>query len=148
MASLMQRVDELHIKNRVFFLGELTVEEIRRELTFASVFCLVSLEEGSPMCIEEAMAASVPVVTSNRCGMPYLVRDGGSGFLVDPNDPDDIAWRLGQLLGDDGLRASMGAKSKDIARDRFHPAQVAARTREVYLRAIYDFQRSQSLRVG
>jgi len=86
------------------------------------------------------MAAGVPVVTSNRCGMPYMVRDGESGFLVDPNDPDDIARRLGQLLDNGELRWSMGAKGREIARDRFHPAKVAARTRDVYLRAIHDFQ--------
>lgn len=93
------------------------------------------------MGIEEAMAAEVPVVTSNRCGMPYMVRDGESGFLVDPHDPHDIARRLRQLLGDDALRYAMGAKGREIALDRFHPAKVAARTREVYRRAIEDFQR-------
>jgi glycosyltransferase involved in cell wall biosynthesis len=93
------------------------------------------------MGIEEAMAAGVPVVTSNRCGMPYMVRDGESGFLVDPNNLDDIAQRLRQLLANDELRRSMGAKGREIALDRFHPAKVAARTREVYLRAINDFQR-------
>ena len=90
------------------------------------------------MGIEEAMAAGVPVVASNRCGMPYMVRDGESGYLVDPNDPEDIADRLGRILGDDALRQSMGAKSRQIARDRFHPAAVARRTREVYRRAIHD----------
>jgi glycosyltransferase involved in cell wall biosynthesis len=92
------------------------------------------------MGIEEAMAAGVPVVTSNRCGMPYMVRDGESGFLVNPTNPEDIARRLGQLLKNDELRRSMGAKGREIALDRFHPAKVAARTREVYYRAIHDFQ--------
>ena len=86
------------------------------------------------------MAAGVPVVTSNRCGMTYMVRDGESGFLIDPNNPDDIAWRLGQLLKSNELRRSMGVKGREIALDRFHPAKVAARTRDVYLRAIHDFQ--------
>lgn len=93
------------------------------------------------MGIEEAMAAGVPVVTSNRCGMPYMILDGQSGFLVDPNDPRDIARRLGQLLENDGLRRSMGAKGREIALDRFHPAKVATRTRDVYRRAIEGFQR-------
>jgi len=92
------------------------------------------------MGIEEAMAAGIPVVTSNRCGMPYMVRDGESGFLVDPNNPNDIARRLGQLFKDDELRRTMGAKGREIALDRFHPDKVATRTREVYLRAIHDFQ--------
>ena len=100
---------------------------------------LTSLEENSPMGVEEAMAASVPVVTSNRCGIPYMVCDGESGFLVDPNNPDDVARRLGQLLKNGELRRSMGAKGREIALDRFCPSKVAARTREVYLRIIHDF---------
>jgi len=128
------------LTDHVHLLGNISTEQIWDELSSATVFALVSLDEGSPMGIEEAMAAGVPVVASNRCGMPYMVRDGESGFLVDPNNPDDIARRLGQLLMDDKLCRSLGAKGKEIALDRFHPAKVAARTREVYLRAIQDFQ--------
>ena len=91
------------------------------------------------------MAAGVPLVTSNRCGMPYMVRDGESGFLVDPNDPDDIARRLERLLKNDELRQSMGARGREIALDRFHPAKVPARAREVYLRAVQDFPRKQTV---
>ena len=85
------------------------------------------------------MAAGVPVVTSNRCGMPYMVRDGESGFLVDPKNPEDIARRLKQIFHDDKLRRSMGIKGREIALERFHPAKVAARTREVYIRALNGF---------
>ncbi|MDH5512403.1 MAG: glycosyltransferase family 4 protein, partial [Gammaproteobacteria bacterium] len=99
----------------------------------ASVFALVSLEENSPMGIEEAMAASVPVVTSNRCGMPYMVRHGETGYLVNPDNIVDIARRLDQILSNDELALAMGEKSHAIALDRFHPRRVADRTREVYL---------------
>jgi len=56
-------------------------------------------------------------------------------------DPEEIAERLRQLLADDELRQSLGAKGREIALDRFHPAQVAVRTRDVYVRAIQSFQR-------
>ncbi len=139
--QVRQRIQEGGLEPRVSLLGKIGTEQVLRELAATSVFALVSLEENSPMGIEEAMAAGVPVVTSNRCGMPYMVRDGESGFLVDANDPHDIARRLRQLLESDELRRSMGAKGKEIALDRFHPAKVAARTREVYLQAIEDFHR-------
>lgn len=138
-----ERIAHEGLNAHISLLGMIDVEKMREELAAAAVFALASLQENSPMAIEEAMAAGVPVVTSNRCGMPYLVRDGESGFLVDPTDPRDIARRLGQLLGNDELRQSMGAKGREIALDRFHPARVAARTREVYLRAIQDFRRGR-----
>ena len=92
------------LEDRGKLLGKVPYEDILTELTEASVFILASWEENSPISIEEAMAVGLPVVTSNRGGMPYMVRDGESGFLVDPNDPRDIARRLGQLLADDALR--------------------------------------------
>jgi len=133
-------IREHGLETNVKLLGRVSYEVVQDEMSRSAVFTLVSLEENSPMGIEEAMAAGLPVVTSNRCGMPYMVRDGESGFLVDPNNPDDIARRLGQLLNDDELRRSMGAKGREIALDRFHPTKVAVRTRDVYLRAIHDFQ--------
>jgi len=139
--QVRQRIQQGELERRVSLLGKINTEQVLRELATASVFTLVSLEENSPMGIEEAMAAGVPVVTSNRCGMPYMVRHGESGFLVDPHDPHDIARRLRQVLESDELRRSMGTKGKEIALDRFHPAKVAARTREVYVQAIEDFHR-------
>ncbi len=138
--SVLNYINKERLEDSVELLGRVSYEVIQDEMSRAAVFALVSLEENSPMGIEEAMAAGLPVVTSNRCGMPYMVRDGESGFLVDPNNPDDIARRLGKLLKNDELRQSMGAKGREVALDRFHPAKVAARTREVYLHAIHDFQ--------
>jgi glycosyltransferase involved in cell wall biosynthesis len=108
---------------------------VRQELASASVFGLVSLEENAPLGIEEAMAAGVPVVASNRCGMPYMVSHGETGFLVDPLSVDDITRRLQQLLENAGLRRMMGEAARDIAQERFHPSAVARRTRQVYLEA-------------
>jgi glycosyltransferase involved in cell wall biosynthesis len=111
------------------------MEQVKNELAQASAFAMVSLEENAPLGIEEAMAAGVPVVASNRCGMPYLVGHGETGFLVDPFDPEDIAGRLRQLLSDRDLRESMSARSRQFALKRFHPHRVAIRTREVYREA-------------
>ena len=64
-----------------------------------------------------------------------MVRHGESGYLVDPARPTDAGRRLVQLLGDDVLRARMGRRSRLLADDRFHPENVAVRTREVYYQA-------------
>lgn len=137
-------IDGGSLASRVDLLGPVDTDRIREELGKASVFALVSLEEGAPMGVAEAMAAGVPVVTSNRCGMPYMVRDGESGYLVDPTDPHDTADRLRTLLADDTLREQMGCTGRLIAQDRFHPDRVAVRTRQVYLRALRQKGRAPS----
>jgi glycosyltransferase involved in cell wall biosynthesis len=128
-------VREKGLDDRVKFLGRLSYEAVLRELATASVFALLSFEENSPMSIEEAMAAGVPVVASNRSGMPYLVREGETGHLVDPRDPDDAAAALAHLLKGAECRGRMGEKAREIAVDRFHPSSVARRTLAVYRRA-------------
>lgn len=131
-ASISRYIDEHQLGDRVTMLGRLSTDQIQQELARASIFALVSLEENSPMGIEEAMAVGVPVVTSNRCGMPYMVRDGVSGYLVDPLDPEDIGYYLMKVLNDDALRGRMGECARRIAEERFHPRVVAQRTHDVY----------------
>lgn len=128
-------IARLGIGDRVTLLGSIPAAQVRQELAAASVFALVSFEEGAPMGVAEAMAAGVPIVTSNRCGMPYMVRHGESGFLVDPNDSQDVARHLGELLNDPARVDSMGREARRVALERFHPNVVARRTREVYRRA-------------
>src|SRR5690606_6217379 len=97
----------------------------------ASVFALVSLEEGAPMGVAEAMAAGVPILTSNRCGMPSMVRHGESGLLVDPTSSADVARHLRLLLTDSALRQHMRQGARASAERMFHPISVAARTLRV-----------------
>ena len=136
--AVREYIHKKGLEKKVLLLGRLDSAQVKKELAQASVFALVSLEENSPMGIEEAMAASLPVVTSNRCGMPYMVRDSESGYLVDPFDVGQIADRLHRLLGDPDLVGKMGRKGRKIALDRFHPDVVARRTRAVY----YDIVQS------
>jgi glycosyltransferase involved in cell wall biosynthesis len=138
--QVLRYIEDHQLTDRVTILGPLSSEQIKSELAQAAIFLLVSLEEGAPLCVEEAMAAGVPVVASNRCGMPFMVRDGRTGFLVDPANSHDIATRLGQLLKDDALRETMSRQSREAARDLFHPHRVALKTRAVYDQAIQSFQ--------
>ena len=129
----VQRAIAAHgLGEQVRMLGLIGTEQVRAELAQAAVFALVSLEENSPMGIEEAMAARVPVLTSNRCGMPYMVRHGETGFLVDPLDVADVARRLEALLADAARRAALGEAGRQVALARFHPDAVARRTLDVY----------------
>lgn len=134
------RIDALirdrDLAGRIRLLGCLGAGAVRGELEQAAVFALVSREEGAPMGIAEAMAAGVPVLASNRCGMPYMVRDGETGLLVDEEDVGDISRNLERLLSDPVLRARMGRAARLFAEDRFHPDKVAERTIRVYQQAV------------
>ena len=127
------QIQKMGLSKRVHLLGNLTTSQIYQELAAASIFALVSLEENSPMGIEEAMAVGIPVITSNRCGMPYMVRHGENGYLVNPQKHEEITARMKTLLSDDILFRAMGESGRKIAWKRFHPAIIAKKTLKVYL---------------
>jgi glycosyltransferase involved in cell wall biosynthesis len=141
-AAYGRRVEEFvrrpALIGRVTMLGPISGSQVRQELASAAAFALLSFEEGAPVGIAEAMAVGVPVVTSNRCGMPYMVRHGETGFLVEPTDADDAARKLGLILTNPALATQMSLRAREMALDRFHPERVAQRTVAVYQESLRD----------
>lgn len=125
-------VESSDMENSINFLGKLGVERVEEELGRASCLVLPSLQETAPLAIAEALASGVPVVASGRFGIPHMVDHGETGLLCDPEDPNDIAQQLVRILQSDRLRASMSARGREVARQRFHPAMIAERTHAVY----------------
>ena len=105
-AELRAAVETSGVSDRVRLLGRVAPDEIRRQLGAASVFVLPARQENAPMAISEALAAGVPVIASNRCGMPFMVDEGKTGFLVEPDDVHGLADRIALVLQNGQLRAA------------------------------------------
>lgn len=133
--ALAAHTRALRLEDRVEFLGPLPAERMLEEYRRASVLVLPSAQEVSPMAIAEAMAAGVPVVATRVGGVPHLVKEGHTGFLVDVGDAEALAERVSELLGDERLRRSFASNARTDA-ERFRPAAVAARVRGVYDEAL------------
>jgi glycosyltransferase involved in cell wall biosynthesis len=131
-------VNEHGLQRHVRLLGRIGRDDLRREMSEACALVLPSLQENAPMVIAEALASGLPVVGANACGIPDMVEEGRTGYLVDPLDPGTIAARLTTLLTDDRLRASMSAAGREAARRRWHPETVAAATVRMYQRLIEE----------
>jgi glycosyltransferase involved in cell wall biosynthesis len=127
-----QSIRQSGIVDRVELLGHIDHAQLVQELARASILLLPSRQENSPMAIAEAMAAGMPVIAANRCGMPYMVQDGQTGFLIDPESTEQIADCLAKLVGSQQLCERMGRAGCQVAMDRFHPHAVAQKTRAVY----------------
>lgn len=134
LAEVRALIDELDVAARVKLMGRVGQDVLRRELEQANVFLLPSLQENAPMAIAEAMAAGVPIVTSNVCGMPTMIDEGQTGFLIEPNDVDTIANRLGVILRDAQTRETMGRHAREKSRSTYHPDSVVSATFELYER--------------
>lgn len=132
LARVKAEAEAAGLGGRVCFLGWRDREGIGRELAEAACLVLASFQETAPVVIEEAMAAGIPVVATKVGGVPYMVADGQTGFLVESGDMAGFADRVRQLLGSKPLREEMGHRAAEEARRRFAPDAIAEKTRKVY----------------
>jgi glycosyltransferase involved in cell wall biosynthesis len=106
LAVLKARAEELGIADRVRFCGERT--DVPELLGAADIYCQPNLgAEPFGIVFIEALAAGLPIVTAELGGAAEIV-DSTCGLSVSPNDPDQLAAALRQLIEDAPLRARLG----------------------------------------
>jgi glycosyltransferase involved in cell wall biosynthesis len=98
--ELEAAVAELGLADAVKLPGAISEDAVLRELEVSHVFALASESEPLGVVIMEAMAMSVPVVTTAAGGTAELVRDGENGRRVTPGDPDALAGAIADVLTD------------------------------------------------
>jgi colanic acid/amylovoran biosynthesis glycosyltransferase len=114
----------LGITNIVRFAGWEPRPEVFKALSRADILLAPSVtaesgdQEGTPVVIMEALACGVPVVSTLHAGIPEVVDDGVSGFLVPERQPQALALALEKLVRDPDLREGMGARGRAAMRDR------------------------------
>jgi glycosyltransferase involved in cell wall biosynthesis len=96
------------------------------------VFVLPSLNEGLPMTILEAMAASKPVIATRVGAIPKVIQDGETGLLVDPGDTDGLRNALARLLADSDLCCCIGAAGHDWVSRNYTSEAMALKYRQMY----------------
>jgi colanic acid/amylovoran biosynthesis glycosyltransferase len=126
LQSEMERIlTEAGVRDRAEFLGRLEPEQVAREMERAHLFCLPSRvgpngdSEGIPNVLKEAMAVGMPVVSTYHAGIPELVEDGVSGYLVPERDVEGIADRLDRLLRNPGQWEVMGRAGRTKVETEF-----------------------------
>lgn len=127
--SLQALAKELGIAGRVRFLG--FRRDVPALLAASDVFLFPSFQEGLPVSLMEAMAASLPCVVSRVRGNADLIDDGNGGFLRAPNDVDGFAEDIRTLLTDPALREAMGERNHNEI-ERYSLPRVRARLAELY----------------
>ena len=132
LARVKAEAEAAGLGGRVRFRGWLSLQDARREWAEAACLALASFQETAPVVVTEAMAAGIPVVATKVGGVPYMVADGQTGFLVESGDMAGFAGRVRQLLESKPLREEMGRRAVEEARRRFAPDAVAEKTRKVY----------------
>jgi colanic acid/amylovoran biosynthesis glycosyltransferase len=112
--------DQLGLADHVTFHGIKTREEVRPVLASSHIFLAPSVtakngdEEGVPTAIKEAMAMGMPVISTFHSGIPEVVRDGVSGYVVKEWDVEALADRLQRMLGEPERWPEFGRNGREI----------------------------------
>ena len=129
---LLREIKELEIANAVTYCGWIDDKERDLILQATDIFVLPSYAEGMPMSILEAMAYSVPVVSTTVGGIPELILDGESGFLIRPGDLDGMYRKIKYLIKDENLRRTLGRKGRELIRTGHNIQQIAHKMNTIY----------------
>jgi glycosyltransferase involved in cell wall biosynthesis len=128
--TLEDQIHHRHLERHVFLAG-FRVDALELTKGF-DLFAMSSVHEGMCTALVDAMAASKAAVATTAGGIPEVMVDGETGYLVPPRDHRLMAERLVTLLKNERLRTTMGEAALRRARDRFTVERMVEGTAAVY----------------
>ena len=112
---LLEKYENFH------WLGSLEYpNKVREFLTEIDVYALISGIDMSPLTLQEAQLMEKPVIATNVGGIPELMKDGETGFLIEKNNPDELFEKLSTLLNNLEKANEMGKKGKEFVKNNFN----------------------------
>lgn len=137
-ASLEQTARDAGIADRVTFAGAVAHAQIKQLMSNADVVLAPSVvtpsgdRDSGIIVVKEAAASSVPSVGTHHGGIPEIIEDGKTGFLVDEHDVEALGDRLRQLLTDEALRQRFGAAARAKMEREYDIAKRVAELEDIY----------------
>ncbi len=136
--DLQQLIQELEVSDTVKLLGWKQQQEILEILNQAHILLAPSVtskdgdREGIPVTLMEAMAKGLPVVSTQHSGIPELIENGVSGFLVPERDVDALAEKLGYLIERPEVWPDMGRAGRAYVEEHYNVNKLNDRLVEIY----------------
>ncbi|MBP3950077.1 glycosyltransferase [Bacillus suaedae] len=109
-----------NISSITTFTGAVPHEEVPKYLNKIDVFCALSLQESFGVAVIEASSCEIPVIVSNVGGLPEVVLDGETGFVVESKNSSMVAARLYEYVMDQSLREAMGKKGRELVKRKYN----------------------------
>ena len=112
---LLEKYENFH------WLGSLEYpNKVREFLTEIDVYALISGIDMSPLTLQEAQLMEKPVIATNVGGIPELMKDGETGFLIEKNNSNELFEKLSMLLNNLENTNEMGVKGKEFIKNNFN----------------------------
>jgi len=131
-------ISQLKIQEKVKLWGAKTHENVQSLMMQAHIFLLPSVtarngdQEGIPVSLMEALASGMPVLSTLHSGIPELVQDGQSGFLVPERDVDALAERLEYFIEHPEIWPEMGKAGWKFVEEHYDINKLNNRLVEIY----------------
>ena len=127
LERLERHAQRFGVASRVAFLGRRSAGQVRDLLRRALALVVPSIYEGMPLVILEAMERSLPVVATAVSGIPEVVQDGVTGWLVPAEDPGALAAALREAAADPAAAAARGEAGRGVVLERYSVDRAAER---------------------
>jgi glycosyltransferase involved in cell wall biosynthesis len=129
-ATIENMIEEYCLQSNVILAGQQT--DMAGAYAAMDIFVLPSLNEGLPMTILEAMAASRPVIATRVGAIPTVIKDGENGLLVEARDTDGLRNALASLLSDPDRCRRLGDQAHAWVSANFTSEAMALQYRQMY----------------
>ncbi len=134
-SGLRDRFAEIIAGGQLAFVGSLPQPELAERMRQATALVLPSLSEGLPRVVIEAMSTGTPVVATRVGGIPELIQDGVTGWLVPPGDERALAERLAWVFQHKGEVGSAGERAREAVIGLFSPERYLADYKDLLQRS-------------
>lgn len=123
----------------VNFVGEVAPDEVSAYYRRAKLLVLPSIEgEGLPNVVLEAMANALPVVATTSGGLPSLIEDGKTGFVVPMRDAEALATRIVYLIDRPDERERIGENARTHVNENYRWDVIVDELETVYRAVVYE----------
>ena len=125
---------KLGIRDRVIFAGLVPPHRVPAFLALADLLVHLSLREGLPRALPQALAARKPIISYDCDGAPEICIDGETGFLVPPGDLSTFCDRVHRLATTPALRQQFGQRGRELVQSRFGVDEMVNAIHRLYVR--------------
>jgi glycosyltransferase involved in cell wall biosynthesis len=113
-------VNDLNLKNDTIFTGFINHNDVEKYHNMLDIFVAMSLEESFGVAVLEASACGKPVVVSDVGGLPEVVENGKTGFIVERGNAEELAQALEILINDLEKRKNFGIKGREMVISKYN----------------------------
>ncbi|MEK5270439.1 N-acetyl-alpha-D-glucosaminyl L-malate synthase BshA [Aeribacillus sp. FSL K6-8394] len=136
VSIVMKLVKQLQLEDHVLFLGK--QENLDQLYSISDLKLLLSEKESFGLVLLEAMACGVPCIGTRIGGIPEVIEDHKTGYIVELGDIEDTAEKSIRLLEDQTLHQKMSENAILLVREKFHSEKIVSTYEQIYFELLSE----------